>query len=211
MSNDDDLTRPIKREMDSGPRRPAPRAPTSGSNQDDMTRRPGSQSTNVPEGYDPMERPVVGWLVVVEGVGKGSALPLTYGQNSVGRGPEADVRLVFSPGPIHQEDVLIEDQGELRLYRNEKWSTAVVRYDPKVSRYQFNIIYDGRASKQFYIDRSSDAGTLTYIKKPGRDELVRSDIELEAYARIIAGDTELLFVPLCRPQTDDDRGFDWQG
>lgn len=212
MNDDDDLTRPIRMEVEreSNKRTPSPSAPRS--YEDVPTEIVGAQDTHVPVGWDPMERPVVGWLVVVEGIGKGSALQLTYGQNSVGRGPKANVRLVFSPGPIHQEDVLVENSdGVLSVYRNEKWSTAVVRYDPKISRTQFNILYDGRVTKKFLIALSSDAGTLTYIKRPGQDELITGTIELEPYARIIAGDTELMFVPLCRPQSDGDRGFDWQG
>src|SRR5579863_6049785 len=32
--------------------------------------------------------PVVGWVVVVDGPGKGNALPLGYGMNEIGRGSE---------------------------------------------------------------------------------------------------------------------------
>jgi hypothetical protein len=205
MNDDDDLTRPVETK-----KRP-PEQPPRGRYEDELTRVAGAQSSGVPEGWDPMERPVVGWLVVVGGEGKGSALQLTYGQNSVGRGLDADVRLIFSPGPVHREDIIRDEGNGLQIFRNEQWSTSAIRFDPKVSRHQFNIIYEGRTGKKFYIDRSTDASSLTYIKTPGTETFVSGLVELKPYARILLGDTELMFVPLCRPQTDEDRGFDWQG
>lgn len=46
------------------------------------------------------EHPVVGWLVVVEGPGRGQARSLTYGVNSIGRGPDAAIRLDFGDDEI---------------------------------------------------------------------------------------------------------------
>ena len=43
---------------------------------------------------------VVGWLVVVEGPGRGEVLPLGYGVNDIGRGADARVRLDFGDATI---------------------------------------------------------------------------------------------------------------
>ena len=60
-----------------------------------------------------MDDPVVGWLVVVEGPGKGRALQLGYGSNSLGRGATDRVKLEF---------------GDDQISRN---GHAVVTYDPR--------------------------------------------------------------------------------
>lgn len=61
--------------------------------------------------------PVVGWLVVVDGPGRGSALQLGYGLNTIGRGPEARLRLDFGDNEISKEN------------------HAAVTYDPRGRRY----------------------------------------------------------------------------
>ena len=60
-----------------------------------------------------MDDPVVGWLVVVEGPGKGRAVQLGYGSNSIGRGETDRIKLSF---------------GDDQISRN---SHAVVTYDPR--------------------------------------------------------------------------------
>ena len=64
-----------------------------------------------------MVDPVVGWLVVVDGPGKGSAVRLGNGQNGVGRGGAARARLDFGDRQISRE------------------THAVVTYDPKNNRF----------------------------------------------------------------------------
>ena len=53
---------------------------------------------------DPMSDPVVGWLVVVAGPGKGRACQLGYGTNSLGRGEGSRVRLDFGDEGISREE-----------------------------------------------------------------------------------------------------------
>ena len=65
------------------------------------------------EGMGGMDDPVVGWLVIVEGPGKGRALQLGYGSNSLGRGASDRVKLDF---------------GDDQISRN---GHAVVTYDPR--------------------------------------------------------------------------------
>ena len=57
--------------------------------------------------------PVTGWLVVVDGPGKGSALQLGFGHNTIGRGPAMRVRLDF---------------GDRKISRD---THATLTYDPK--------------------------------------------------------------------------------
>jgi hypothetical protein len=47
--------------------------------------------------------PVVGWLVVVEGPGRGRSLTLGYGMNSIGRSKDARVSLDFGDEEISRE------------------------------------------------------------------------------------------------------------
>lgn len=61
--------------------------------------------------------PVVGWLVVVSGPGRGKALALTYGMNSIGRSSDERVRLDFG-------DEQISRKGH-----------AMVTYDPRGRRF----------------------------------------------------------------------------
>ena len=60
-----------------------------------------------------MDDPVVGWLVVIEGPGKGRAVPLGYGSNSIGRGATDRVKLDFGDDQISRS------------------GHAVVTYDPR--------------------------------------------------------------------------------
>ena len=60
-----------------------------------------------------MDDPVVGWLVIVEGLGKGRAMQLGYGSNSLGRGATDRVKLDFGDDQISRS------------------GHAVVTYDPR--------------------------------------------------------------------------------
>ena len=60
-----------------------------------------------------MDDPVVGWLVVVEGSGKGRAVQLGYGSNSLGRGATDRIKLDFGDDQISRS------------------GHAVVTYDPR--------------------------------------------------------------------------------
>lgn len=50
-----------------------------------------------------IEDPVVGWLVVVEGPGKGSSLRLGYGMNPIGRSSDERVPLTFGDEEISRK------------------------------------------------------------------------------------------------------------
>ena len=63
----------------------------------DTAGTPGS--TAQPDGELKID-PVVGWLVIVDGPGRGTSLPLGYGLNSIGRAPEERVALDFGDGEV---------------------------------------------------------------------------------------------------------------
>lgn len=68
--------------------------------------RPGSGAPDAgggSPGEDAMADPVVGWLVVTAGPGKGRVCPLGYGSNSLGRGGGSRVRLDFGDDRISRE------------------------------------------------------------------------------------------------------------
>ncbi|MEE4376583.1 MAG: FHA domain-containing protein [Candidatus Competibacteraceae bacterium] len=64
-----------------------------------------------------MQDPVVGWLVITEGPGRGRVLNLGYGLNSIGRGPKVRAQLDF---------------GDLEISRN---GHAAIVYDPRGRRF----------------------------------------------------------------------------
>jgi len=47
--------------------------------------------------------PVVGWIVIVNGPGRGQSLALGYGMNSIGRGPDERVSLDFGDEEISRQ------------------------------------------------------------------------------------------------------------
>ena len=65
------------------------------------------------EKSDSMDDPVVGWLAIVEGPGKGNAMQLGYGSNPIGRGETARVKLNFGDDQI------------------SRGGHAIVTYDPR--------------------------------------------------------------------------------
>jgi hypothetical protein len=85
-----------------------------GSRDDDHTRiyRPRSATSSATDsssairesqGNEFSAEPLVGWLVVTEGPGRGQSLKLGYGVNSIGRCPEARVALDFGDEEISRQ------------------------------------------------------------------------------------------------------------
>jgi hypothetical protein len=98
--------------------------------------RPGSNA-NVAEGYNTggneMDDPPVGWLVAVEGPGKGTVLTLGIGMNTVGRGGDARVSIPFDDQEIsrgksfsvaydekNRQFYLLPGEGKTLVYFNEE-------------------------------------------------------------------------------------------
>lgn len=76
--------------------------------------------------------PTVGWLVVVEGPGKGHSLVLSYGKNSIGRSGENRVALAFGDDEV------------------SKTKHAVLSYDPRGRK--FYVSADGDGVNMTYLD-----------------------------------------------------------
>ena len=88
------------------------------------------------------EDPVVGWLVVVEGPGKGRAMQLGYGMNAIGRGATDRVKLDF---------------GDDQISRGEH---AVVTYDPRGRKF---YVQHGGGTNLTYL---GDDPVLTPVELP---------------------------------------------
>ena len=84
-----------------GPKRSATTLMTGGAGTRLVTR--GGEATGTPAG-DRADDPVVGWLVVISGPGRGSAVELGYGMNPVGRTRSNRVCLDFGDDQISAED-----------------------------------------------------------------------------------------------------------
>lgn len=62
--------------------------------------------------------PVVGWLVIVDGPGKGNFVKLGFGMNSIGRGSESRVSIDFGDDQISRENhaLLTYDEKNKKFY-----------------------------------------------------------------------------------------------
>ena len=83
-----------------------------------------AESDDLPEG------PVVGWLVVIEGPGRGKSVTLGYGMNTIGREPGNRVILPF---------------GDMKISRSKH---ATVTYDPRGRKF---FIQHGESSNLTYV------------------------------------------------------------
>ncbi|MGZ8942195.1 MAG: FHA domain-containing protein [Methylobacter sp.] len=117
-------------------------------------------------------RPVAGWLVVVEGPGKGRSFSLYPGVNSIGRSKttgegaqqrEQEVSLDFGP----KSDLEIAREGQAKLTYADK-------------------------TNAFYIQHGG-GNNLTYLN----DQPVLEVKALSPYDQIAMGKTTLVFVPFC--------------
>ena len=138
----------VKRQEEDKPtkvaNRPLPPAPQGGEEsagaeqqggEEEKTRLVGGRRTDEEhtEADRAMDDPVVGWLVVVEGPGKGHAMQLGYGSNPLGRGATDRVKLDF---------------GDDQISRN---GHAVVTYDPRGR--QFYVQHGGGTNLTYLGDQ----------------------------------------------------------
>lgn len=98
-----------------------------------------------PKADDFSAEPVVGWLVVIDGPGRGQSLKLGYGVNTIGRGPDSRVSLDFG-------DEEISRQGH-----------AMLTYDTKGRKF---YIQHGGAANLTYL---GDAPVLQPFEIKGRE------------------------------------------
>lgn len=88
-------------------------------------------ATDTPLDPNVSEDPVVGWLVVVDGPGKGSSVRLGMGQNSIGRGKHARVRVNFGDDQISRSN------------------HASITYDPRSNSFH---VHPGTGPNLTYLD-----------------------------------------------------------
>ena len=103
---------------------------------------------------DGMDDPVVGWLVVVDGPGKGFSVTLGYGMNSIGRSASDRIAL---------------DYGDQQISRT---SHAVVTYDPRGRKY---FIQHGGGKNLTYM---GDQPVLTPVELKGGEEIMLGETKL---------------------------------
>ena len=94
------------------------------------------------EKTDGRDDPVVGWLAIVEGPGKGNAVQLGYGANAIGRGETARVNLDFGDDQI------------------SRGGHAIVTYDPRGRKF---YVQHGGDTNLTYLD---DQPVLIPIELP---------------------------------------------
>jgi hypothetical protein len=111
--------------------------------------------------------PVVGWLVILKGPGKGNHRPIFYGSNTIGRNANQRIAIDFGDDAI---------SGEQQAY----------------------LVYDGK-KRQFQLVPNLGRQNLVHLN----GSALLSNMEIKAKDRIMMGQTEMLFVPLCGPD------FDW--
>jgi hypothetical protein len=98
----------------------------------------------------PMADPVVGWLVVTYGPGRGASLQLGYGRNSIGRAPSERVALDFGDEQI------------------SRIGHAVLTYDPRGRKF---YLQSGSGPNLTYIE-GRDEPVLTPVILRGGEELL---------------------------------------
>ena len=133
------------------------RGASSGGDDEPKTQLMGARRSAASEGAakkDGMDDPVVGWLVVVDGPGKGISVTLGYGMNSIGRSATDRVALDF---------------GDQQISRS---SHAVVTYDPRGRKY---FVQHGGGKNLTYI---GDQPVLTPLELKGGEEILLGDTKL---------------------------------
>lgn len=120
-------------------------------------------------------RPLTAWLVIIEGPGKGTHLPIFYGMNSMGRSK------YMGEGFQQAEQEVCLDFG--------------FDSDPEIAREsQAKLTYDKKGD-EFYLQHGG-GNNLTYLNGA---PVLEPQI-LSAYDRIEFGKTVLMFIPFCGPK-----------
>jgi len=103
---------------------------------------------------EPMDDPVVGWIVIVEGPGQGASLTLGYGMNSIGRAPSERICLDFGDSQV------------------SRTNHAAVTYDPRGKKY---FVAHGGGKNLTYL---GDEPVLMPVELKGGEEIMIGDTKL---------------------------------
>lgn len=73
--------------------------------------------------------PVVGWVVITQGPGRGNFRPVHYGQNAIGRGEELRISIDYGDQRISREPhaFLVYDERERKFFVKDNGKASVVR------------------------------------------------------------------------------------
>lgn len=95
--------------------------------------------------------PVVAWLVIIEGPGRGRAFEMSYGLNKIGRGADQEITLNFGDEEISRKN------------------HAAIEYDPKDRSFYLtkgeNLVYVNDKRVGMNSEHKMDAGDLIQIGK----------------------------------------------
>ena len=122
---------------------------SSGTKSEEKASSPGSSDRS-----EPMEDPVVGWVVVVDGPGQGASLTLGYGMNSIGRAPSERICLDFGDNQI------------------SRTNHAALTYDPRGKKY---FVAHGGGKNLTYL---GDEPVLMPVELKGGEEIMIGDTKL---------------------------------
>ncbi len=111
-----------------------------------VTQSPADEFNNV--------EPVVGWLVVIDGPGKGQAIKLGFGMNNIGRSSQARAALDFGDEEISRQD------------------HASVTYDPKGNKF---YLQHGGGINLTYV---GDSPVLQPVELKGREHILIGNTKL---------------------------------
>jgi hypothetical protein len=113
---------------------PAPKPAASTDDKTVLVRRSSSSVAGTPSPAEDLpEGPVVGWLVVVDGPGRGKSVTLGYGMNTIGRDAGNRVSLPF---------------GDMQVSRTKH---ATLTYDPRGRKF---FIQHGESTNLTYVGES---------------------------------------------------------
>ncbi len=104
---------------------------------DERTQLAGSRKSTAADSSqtdNPADNPVVGWLVVIEGPGRGQARAIGYGMNGIGRGPDQRVSLDFGDEQIsrHNHAALTYDPRSRKFFLQHGGSANLTYLDGRV-------------------------------------------------------------------------------
>ena len=90
--------------------------------------------SHAPGAVEPDFNPVAGWLVIIDGPGRGKFRPVFYGQNAIGRNPDLKIVIDFGDTGISREAhaFLIYDDVERRFYVKDNGQSNLVRLNGAV-------------------------------------------------------------------------------
>src|SRR5262245_28433933 len=73
--------------------------------------------------------PVVGWLVILDGLGRGQFRPIRYGQNAVGRGQDLRISIDFGDSRISREPhaFVIYDEFQRKFFIRDNGKSNIIR------------------------------------------------------------------------------------